>query len=61
MITAAGMAAVKTLTTLQDSAASESVRLGAARAIIELGCKQRESVEWAERLAALDGRLETLL
>jgi hypothetical protein len=61
MVTAGGMTAVKTLTTLQDSAASESVRLGAARAMIELGCKLRESIEWAERLATVEGRLETLL
>jgi hypothetical protein len=61
MFTAAGLAAIKTLTTLQESAASESVRLGAARATIELGCKLRETVEWAERLAALEGHVETLL
>jgi hypothetical protein len=61
MVTAAGLAAVKTLMTLQDSAASEAVRLGAARATLELGCKLRENVDWAERLAALEGRLETLL
>ena len=45
MLTAAGVGSLKTLSTLQESAASESVRLGAARAIIELGCKVRESVE----------------
>jgi hypothetical protein len=61
MLTAAGIGSVKTFTTLQDSAASESVRLGAARAIVELGCKLRESVEWSERLAALEGQLEALL
>jgi hypothetical protein len=61
MFTAAGMAAVKTLTTLQDSATSESVRLGAARAVIDLGCKIRENVEVTERLEALEGKLETLL
>ena len=57
MITAAGMAAVKTLTSLQESAASESVRLGAARATLELGCKLRENVEWPERLAALERQI----
>jgi hypothetical protein len=61
MFTAAGMAAIKTLTTLQESALSEAVRLGAARATIELGCKLRETAEWSERLAALEGRLEALL
>jgi len=61
MFSAAGLPAIKTLTTLQESASSEAVRLGAARATIELGCKLRETVEWAERLAALEGRLEALL
>ena len=61
MFSAAGLPAIKTLTTLQESASSEAVRLGAARATIELGCKLRETVEWAERLATLEGRLEALL
>ena len=61
MLTAAGVGSVKTFTTLQDSAVSESVRLGAARAIVELGCKLRESVELGERLAALEAQLEALL
>jgi hypothetical protein len=61
MLTAAGIASIKTFTTLQDSAQSESVRLGAARAIIELGCKVRESAELTERLAAVEARLESLL
>jgi len=61
MFSAAGLPAIKTLTTLPESASSEAVRLGAARATIELGCKLRETVEWAERLAALEGRLEALL
>jgi hypothetical protein len=59
MLTAAGMAAIKTFTTLQDSAQSESVRLGAARSIIELGCKLREMVELTERLAQLEARMGT--
>jgi hypothetical protein len=61
MLTAAGLGAIKTLATLQESAVSESVRLGAARAIIELGCKVREAVELAERLAAVEARVESLL
>jgi hypothetical protein len=36
------------------AADSESVRLGAARALLELGVKLRESVELAERLDALE-------
>jgi hypothetical protein len=61
MLTAAGIGSIKTFTTLQESAVSESVRLGAARAIIELGCKVRESVELTERLTAVEARLEALL
>ena len=59
MLTAAGMTAIKTFTTLQESARSESVRLGAARSIIELGCKLREMVELPERLAQLEARMQT--
>ena len=59
MLTAAGMAAIKTFTSLQESAQSESVRLGAARSIIELGCKLREMVELTERLAQLEARMES--
>jgi hypothetical protein len=61
LFTAASMAAIKTITTLQESANSEAVRLAAARATIELGCKLRETVELTERLAALEARLESWL
>ena len=61
MLTAGGIGSLKTLTTLQESAVSESVRSGAARAILELGCKMRESVELTERLAVLETRLDQLL
>jgi hypothetical protein len=60
LFTAAGMAAIKTLTTLQESASSEAVRLGAARAIIELGCKLRQTAEVNERMSAVEARLEAL-
>jgi hypothetical protein len=36
------------------SASSESVRLGAARAVLELGMKVRDSVEVGERLDELE-------
>jgi hypothetical protein len=42
------------------AADSESVRLGAARALLELGVKLRESVELAERLDALERLVEGL-
>jgi HEAT repeat protein len=35
-------------------AESESVRLGAARAICELGCKLRESIDLSERVTAIE-------
>ena len=39
------------------SAEAESVRLGAARSLLDLGVKLRESVEIEERLAALEREL----
>lgn len=51
-----GMAsAADTLGYLSRRAKSEQVRLGAARALIELGVKMRESVEMEARIAALEG------
>lgn len=55
------MNAVKTLATLQESAASEAVRLGAARATIELGFKMRKSLQEEQWLASVEERLEALL
>ncbi len=40
------------------TAVSESVRLGAARSLLELGVKLRESVELEERLRALEARIQ---
>jgi len=40
------------------AAESESVRLGACRALLELGVKLRESVELEQRLADVEARLE---
>ena len=61
MFTAASLSAINTLMTLQDSATSESVRLGAARAVVELGCKLREKTETTARIAAMEGKFETPL
>jgi hypothetical protein len=61
LFTAAGMSSFKTFTYLQESAGSESVRLGAARAVIELGCKLRKTVELTERLAAMEAQMRSLL
>jgi hypothetical protein len=48
--------AAGTLAKLLD-AEHESVRLGAARALLELGVKLRETVELEQRLAAIEERL----
>ncbi len=60
MFNAAAMGSLKTLTMLRDSANSESVRLGAARIIVELGCKIRDSVELSERMEAMEKGLRQL-
>jgi hypothetical protein len=46
--------AADTLGYLARKAKAETVRLGAARAVLELGVKLRETVELAERIAALE-------
>jgi hypothetical protein len=50
----ASAAAVTTLRALLD-ADGETARLGAARAILELGNKLRESVEFEQRISRLEG------
>jgi hypothetical protein len=57
MITAAGLEAVKTLITLQDSSTPAGVRRAAAQTILEVGLKLRENTELAERLAALEAQV----
>ena len=54
-LTAAGLAAVTTLVRLLD-ADSESAQLGAARSILELGTKLRESYELEQRITALEAQ-----
>jgi hypothetical protein len=53
-LTAAAGEAVRTLLELLKSTASAAVRLGAARAVLELGMKVREVADLEERLAALE-------
>jgi hypothetical protein len=55
-LTASSMEAVKTLVELQGPKIPPSVRLGAARAVLELGTKLRETVELEERVRALEMR-----
>ena len=57
MLTAAAMEAVKTLLNLQGTSMPPAVRLGAARAVLELGAKFRESLDLTERVIALEQQL----
>lgn len=54
MLTAAAMEGIRTLTALLDRENPPAVRLGAARAIIELGVRLRESADLHERLTVLE-------
>jgi hypothetical protein len=56
-LTAAATEAVRTLLELQKATNPAAVRLGAARAVLEIGMKVREVAELEERLAALEERL----
>src|SRR5271166_2712663 len=53
-LTAAASEAVRTLLALQKEAAPPAVRLGAARAVIELGTKLRETADLEARILALE-------
>jgi hypothetical protein len=57
-LTAASTESVRTLLELQKPAHSGNVRLGAARAILEIGMKLREVVELETRIAALEAAAE---
>lgn len=58
MLTAASLESVKTLVDLQQSSNPPAVRLGAARAVLELAAKVREAAEVLQRLAALEQQLQ---
>jgi len=58
-LTAAGTAAVQTLLELLKAPASGPVRLGAARSVLEMALKVRDSTEVEQRLAALEEQLAT--
>ncbi len=57
ILTAAASEAVKTLLELQSPNSPAAVRLNAARAIIELGAKLRETAELQDRISALEQQL----
>jgi HEAT repeat protein len=61
LLTAAAVEAVKTLLELQKSSTPAAVRLGAARAVLEIGIRLRESADLEARLSALEARLMTPL
>jgi hypothetical protein len=56
-LTAAATEAVRTLLELLKNPASPSVRLGAARAVLEIGMRIREVADLEERLTALERRM----
>ena len=57
MLAEAGTEAVTTLRALLEEPTPPAVRLGAARAVLELGTKLRESEELEQRLATLEDQL----
>ena len=57
MLTGAAGEAVKTLLELMRGPTAPAVRLGAARATLELGMKQRGESDLEERLAAMEEHL----
>jgi hypothetical protein len=56
-MTAAATEAVRTLLELLKAPSPAGVRLGAARAVLEIGLKVREVADIEQRLAALEERL----
>jgi hypothetical protein len=59
-LTATATEAVRTLLELQKATVPAAVRLGAARAVLELGMKFRETAELTERIAALEKQLDLI-
>ena len=59
-MTAAAMEAIKTLLDLLQQKHSGSVRLGASRAVLELGVKLRETAELEKRILALEQHNEQM-
>lgn len=58
MLTAASLESIKTLLDLQNATSPAVVRLGAAKAVLEIGVKLRESAEMEQRIAALEVQLK---
>jgi hypothetical protein len=60
LLTAAASEAVRTLLALQKESAPPAVRLGAARAVLEVGMKLREVVDLQTRMDELEELVSTL-
>jgi hypothetical protein len=58
MLTAAAGESVRTLLSLQKDSAPPAIRLGAARAVLELGIKVRELADLEARIAALEAQAD---
>jgi hypothetical protein len=56
MLTAAANTAVSTLLSLQKESVADNVRLGAARAILEIGMRIRELADLETRIATLEAQ-----
>ena len=54
MLSASGLEAVKTLLGLMERTIPHATRLGASRAVLELGMRLRDLLEVEQRLAALE-------
>ena len=59
-LTAASTESVRTLLELQKSTAPPTVRLGAARAVLEISMKLREVVELEAQMAELEAKVQAL-
>jgi hypothetical protein len=59
-LTAAATESVRTLLELQKSASPPAVRLGAARAVLEIGIKLREAADLNKRLEEMEAEIARL-
>ena len=60
LLTAAASEAVRTLLALQKDSAPPAVRLGSARAVLEVGMKLREVVDLQNRMEELEALVKSL-
>jgi hypothetical protein len=60
MLTAGSLESVKTLLSLQSDQCPPTVRLGAARAVVELAARLRETAELQDRVVAMESYIAEL-